>query len=107
MAAVTQRLDKWLVYARFVKHRSIACDWIETGKVRLNHARASKSSQVVRPGDVLTFVQGSTPRAVRVLATAERRGPPADARLLFEDLGLAADALASGKKADANSTPLC
>jgi len=44
----------------------------------------------VRPGDVLTFALGSGTggriAVWQVLALAERRGPPAAARLLYEDL---------------------
>jgi ribosomal 50S subunit-recycling heat shock protein len=53
-----QRLDKWLVYARFAKHRSTAAELIETGKVRLNRERVAKCSQTVKPGDVLTIAIG-------------------------------------------------
>ena len=38
----TQRLDKWLWFARFVKTRTLASDIVVAGKVRLNRARVGK-----------------------------------------------------------------
>ena len=82
-----QRLDKWLWHARLFKTRTLAADMCRDGQVRLNGERVDKSSVAVGPGDVLTFPQGSRIRVVRVAALADRRGPAADARLLYTDLG--------------------
>jgi ribosome-associated heat shock protein Hsp15 len=41
---------------------------------------------LLKPGDVLTFAQGPRLRTVRVAALGERRGPPAEAAALYEDL---------------------
>jgi ribosome-associated heat shock protein Hsp15 len=46
----------------------------------------TKSSQLVRQSDVLTFPQGSFIRVVKILFLADRRGPSPEAQLLFEDL---------------------
>jgi ribosome-associated heat shock protein Hsp15 len=81
-----QRLDKWLVYARFAKHRSTAAELIETGKVRINRERANKCSQTVKPGDVLTIALGSNVRVAKVLGEAERRGSASIASQLYQDL---------------------
>ena len=83
---MSQRLDKWLVYARFVKHRSLAAELIEHGKVRINKERAAKCSQNVKPHDVLTISIGERVKVVRVLGEAERRGPASVASQLYEDL---------------------
>jgi ribosome-associated heat shock protein Hsp15 len=80
------RLDKWLWYARFCKSRSLAQKLCAAQKVRINRIVAAKAAAVVRPGDVLTFPQGSAIRVVKVLALGARRGPPMEARLLYEDL---------------------
>jgi ribosome-associated heat shock protein Hsp15 len=85
---LAQRLDKWLVYARFVKHRSLASELIEQGRVRLNKLRVSKCSHVVKPDDVLTLALGGTVRVIRVLGEAERRGSAVVANTLYEDLSL-------------------
>jgi ribosome-associated heat shock protein Hsp15 len=79
------RLDKWLWHARFFKSRSLAAAAC-TGPMRLNGQRVAKPAQTVRPGDVLTFAQGSAVRVVRVLAPGTRRGPATEAQTLYEDL---------------------
>jgi ribosome-associated heat shock protein Hsp15 len=83
---LAQRLDKWLVYARFAKHRSIAAELIETGKVRINHERIAKCSHTVKPGDVLTVAIGHHIKVAKVLGEAERRGSAAVASQLYQDL---------------------
>jgi ribosome-associated heat shock protein Hsp15 len=82
----TQRLDKWLWYARLVKSRTLAAQLVTDGKVRVNRTRAMKPSQSVRIGDVLTIASRGRVCVWKVLAPGERRGPPAEARTLYEDL---------------------
>jgi ribosome-associated heat shock protein Hsp15 len=92
-----QRLDKWLVYARFVKHRSLAAHLIEDGKVRVNRERAQKCSLTVKPDDVLTIALGENIKIIRVLGEAEKRGPASDARQLYQDLTCVEKSDATGK----------
>jgi ribosome-associated heat shock protein Hsp15 len=80
------RLDKWLWFARVVKTRTLAANLVEEGKVRINRIKITKPSQPVRVGDVLTVSVGPRIRLLKVLAFGERRGPPAQAQLLFADL---------------------
>ena len=82
----TQRLDKWLWCARFLKSRSLAHKLLGAGRLRLSGKLVTKGHQLVRPGDVLTFPQGPYIRVVRVTSLAERRGPAPVARTLYEDL---------------------
>ena len=60
------------------------------GAARQTHQPAEKAHARLRPGDVLTLALGSPERGTikvwRVLLLAERRGPPAEARGLYEDL---------------------
>jgi ribosome-associated heat shock protein Hsp15 len=79
-----QRLDKWLWFSRMLKSRTLAAELVSQGKVRLNRARVVKPSQTVRPGDVLTIALRGRVQVLRVLATGERRGPPEEARQLYE-----------------------
>ena len=84
--AYRQRADKWLWQARFFKTRRLAADLVSAGRVRLNGVHLKKPASALKPGDTLTFPQGRHIRVVRILALAERRGPAAEARLLYEDL---------------------
>jgi ribosome-associated heat shock protein Hsp15 len=78
-----QRIDKWLVYARVVKSRSLASKLVASGHVRVNRART------VKPGDVLTIALVRGVLVWRVLALGDRRGPAVEARALYDDLGAA------------------
>lgn len=80
------RIDKWLWHARFYRTRTSAQSAASAGIIRLNGHRVDKCSAVVGPGDVLTLPRGRDVAVVRVLAIAPRRGPPAQARLLYEIL---------------------
>ena len=92
-APATQRIDKWLWFARFVKTRTLAADLVTAGKVRLNRVRAEKPAQTVKPGDVLTLVLNRRVQLVRVLGIGERRGPSAAARALYEELTAEGDVI--------------
>ncbi|MBL8699449.1 MAG: RNA-binding S4 domain-containing protein [Alphaproteobacteria bacterium] len=80
------RLDKWLWCARFFKSRSLAARFVEETGVRIAGASVLKPHHAVRPGDVLTFALGSHIRVVRVRTLSARRGPPPEARGLYDDL---------------------
>lgn len=97
---MAQRLDKWLVYARFAKHRSIATALIEAGKVRINKQRIVKCSHPVKPGDILTLAIGDDVKIAKVLGEAERRGSAANASQLYQYMTPA-------EKADATTDALC
>jgi ribosome-associated heat shock protein Hsp15 len=81
-----QRIDKWLWFARIAKSRTLAQKLAISGRVRINRERNDSASQPVKVGDTLTIGLESGVRVLRVLATGTRRGPAAEARLLFEDL---------------------
>ncbi len=87
------RIDKWLWQARFFKSRSLAAAMIEARGVRINGTRSAKPAALVRPGDLLTFVQAETVRVVRVRDTGTRRGPAVEAQLLYEALSDSAEAV--------------
>ena len=82
----SQRLDKWLFCARLAKTRTGAARLVESGRVRINGARALKPSRLVAPGDILTATPLGRLFVVRVLAAVERRGPASSARSLYDDL---------------------
>ena len=86
MVLHTQRLDKWLWYARFFKSRSLATKFCASGKLRVNQQVVRKTHQGLHVGDVLTFPKGRDIRVVRVQGLGARRGPAAEARTLYDDL---------------------
>lgn len=85
-ALASIRVDKWLWYARFFKSRSLAAKVVQSRKLRINSVVVTKASAAVKVADVLTFAQGKHIRVVRLLDLGTRRGPAAEARLLYEDL---------------------
>lgn len=94
-----QRIDRWLWQARFLKSRSLASGFVETGKLRVNGERIAKASRLVRPGDILTFPLGPHIRVVKIVALPVRRGPAPEARALYEDLDPPAAAAARPEEA--------
>ena len=81
------RLDKFLWFARIVKTRSLAQTMAEGGRIRLGGRVVDRAHSAVRVGDVLSFAQRGEVRVLRVEALPARRGPPAEARALYSDLG--------------------
>jgi len=79
------RLDKWLWFARFAKTRSLAAKLCSGGHVTVGGAAVAKPGHLVRLGDTVTIAHGRSLRRVTVLALGSRRGPPAEARLLYAE----------------------
>ena len=79
------RLDKWLVYARFCKTRSVAAALVANG-IRINGRKIEKPDTKLQTGDVLTLVSAGELRLIRVLLLAERRGSPQAAQEMYEYL---------------------
>jgi ribosome-associated heat shock protein Hsp15 len=90
MAEDSLRADVWLWRARFCKTRSLAARLIEEGRVRLTRAgretRLDKPARALKPGDGLVFAIAGRVHAIRIEGLGERRGPPAEARLLYSSL---------------------
>lgn len=80
------RVDKWLWHARFYKSRSLATQMVSAGRLRVNRRNIARPHYQVKPGDVLTFAKGPHIRVIEVLAIGKRRGPAAEARILYKDL---------------------
>jgi len=78
------RLDKWLWAARFFKTRGLASEAVAGGKVHLNGSR-TKPAKPVQVGDALRVRIGPYDWFVTVRAVTERRGPPRDAQLLYDE----------------------
>lgn len=95
----TQRIDKWLWHARVTKTRGLAQKLAVSGHVRVNREKIDAASKVVRLGDVLTIALDRRVLVLKVAAIGGRRGPAAEARLLYEDLSPPAN------RNDAGATP--
>ena len=78
------RADKWLWAARLVKTRALAVEAINGGRVWINGQRV-KPSRPMRVGDQVDITTGVVRRSVIVQQLSGRRGPPAQAALLFEE----------------------
>ena len=81
-----QRLDKWLWFARMVKTRTMAGRLVTGGKVRVNRAKVTKPSRIVRNGDVITLAVHGRVRVLKIASCGARRGPASEAQTLYEDL---------------------
>lgn len=81
----SQRLDRWLWFARFFKSRTLAASIVSAGKVRVNTERVVKPSYAVKSGDVLTFPAAKQIRVIKILDLGTRRGPAPEAQALYED----------------------
>lgn len=81
-----QRLDKWLWFARVLKSRTLAASLVADGKVRVNRERVTKPAHLVKVGDVVTAAVHRHVKVLRVVRPGTRRGPPAEAQALYEDL---------------------
>ena len=78
------RIDKWLWAARFFKTRSLAVEAIVAGHVSVNGERA-KPAKAVKAGDAIEIRRPPFTHAIVVKALSERRGPAAEAQLLYEE----------------------
>lgn len=78
------RVDKWLWAARFYKTRAQAQAAIEGGHARLNGERV-KPAKDLKAGDRLDLTIGGLAWTIEVRALSDRRGPAAQARLLYHE----------------------
>ena len=69
-----------------MKSRTLAQKLIEAGSVRINSERTVHTDHPVGAGDVLTIAVHSRVLVWRVIDPGARRGPPEEARGLYEDL---------------------
>jgi ribosome-associated heat shock protein Hsp15 len=80
------RLDKFLVFARFCKTRSVALALVESGAVRINRQPTEKPHAKLHPGDVLTLALPHGVKVVEVLALPERRGSASVAQAFYREI---------------------
>ena len=80
------RIDKFLWFARVVKTRALAQTLAEGGHLRLSGRVIDRAHCPVRVGDVLSFAVHGRVRVLKVEALPSRRGPPAEARMLYTEV---------------------
>jgi ribosome-associated heat shock protein Hsp15 len=83
-AADRTRLDKWLWAARFYKHRSLATEAVDGGKVQLNGIRV-KPAKEVKIGDKVEIQLDEARFVLTVTGIAEKRGSAAVAQTLYTE----------------------
>jgi ribosome-associated heat shock protein Hsp15 len=79
------RLDKWLWYARFVRTRSQATRLCNEGHVAVGAHDGAKPHHPVKIGDTIVVALPQVRRNLVVRGLGQRRGPPAEARLLYDE----------------------
>jgi ribosome-associated heat shock protein Hsp15 len=82
------RIDRFLFFIRLVKSRTLAQGLIAEGHVRVDGKRVEKSSEEVQVGRVIALPLHGGVRVIRVLSVPNRRGPAAEARGCYEELGI-------------------
>jgi ribosome-associated heat shock protein Hsp15 len=81
------RIDRFLHCIRLVRSRRLAQQLVQAGYVRIDGKRVEKVSEEVRVGSTIAFPWRDDVRVLRVLSLPHRRGPAAEARLCYEELG--------------------
>lgn len=82
------RIDRFLFFVRLVKSRTIAQHVIDEGYVRIDGKRVEKPAEEVRVGSIVALPLRAEVRGLRVLTLPARRGPAAEARACYEELGI-------------------
>ena len=82
------RIDSYLHCIRLVKSRSLAQRVIDSGHLRIDGKRVLKPSETVRVGSIIALALRDQVRILKVIALPARRGPPAEARACYSELGV-------------------
>ncbi len=82
------RIDRFLYFIRLVKSRTLAQALIEAGHVRIDGKRVEKCSEEVRPGSTIALPLHDRVRILKVLGVPKRRGPAAEARTCYREVGV-------------------
>jgi len=82
------RIDRFLYFIRLVKSRTQAQAVIEAGYARIDGKRVEKSSEEVRIGSMIALPLHGRVRVLEVLDLPSRRGPAAEARTCYREVGV-------------------
>ena len=86
MTGESLRIDKYLWFARLVRHRSDAQAIAAGRHLRIDGRVVEHAHAVVRVGNVLSFPLHDRVRVIRIAALPVRRGPASEARLCYVEL---------------------
>ena len=89
------RIDRYLHCIRLVKSRTLAQSLVDSGYVRINGKRVVKASEPVRVGSTIALPLRDRVLVLKVLCLPARRGPAAEARTCYEELGVDAETTAT------------
>lgn len=81
-----QRLDQWLVYARFAKSRNLAKEIMTKGKMRINGEPTNNLSIKIQIGDILVFFKGNHIYMVEVVGFSQQRVSAKFVNQLYKDI---------------------
>jgi ribosome-associated heat shock protein Hsp15 len=81
------RIDRFLFFIRLAKSRTLAQALIETGHIRVDGKRVTKPSEDVHEGSVVALPLHGQTRVIKVLSLPSRRGPAAEARSCYGEVG--------------------
>jgi ribosome-associated heat shock protein Hsp15 len=82
------RIDRFLHCIRLAKSRTLAQALVETGHIRVDGKRVEKPSEPVRAGSIVALPLHGRTRILKVLSLPVRRGPAAEARACYEEVGI-------------------
>jgi ribosome-associated heat shock protein Hsp15 len=82
------RVDRFLHCIRLVRSRTLAQAVVDAGHLRVDGKRVAKSSEEVRVGSIIALPLRDRVHVLRVLSLPERRGPAAEARTHYQELGV-------------------
>ncbi|MEO7564930.1 MAG: S4 domain-containing protein [Sphingomicrobium sp.] len=82
------RIDRFLHCIRLARSRTFAQSIVAAGHVRIDGRRVLKPHDDVCPGAIVALPLNNQVRVLRVVALPYRRGPVAEARTCYQEVGV-------------------
>jgi ribosome-associated heat shock protein Hsp15 len=79
------RLDDYLSTVFLIKRRTVAKEWVQAGKVKLN-GKASKPGKEVRPGDRLEITYPRQKAVFEILEIPRKSVPKGEAEKFYKQI---------------------
>ena len=81
----SQRVDKWIWFARLIKSRTNAQKMCKNGLVSVNGTVVKRPGHLVKVGDKLIIEFDYLKRILKIVSLGYRRGPFKEAKMLYEE----------------------